>query len=191
MKKHTITIGDGVEQGILLSQFPFITLNNGVKICNFSSAHPYTFETEEILPACTMKVAQEHKLSDDNVTSPRFVGISAYEQYYVDHEYSRFNDKGERMKPRDPNKPDYEDVRINYYLEENSIAALTALARTDLDVILVPYPVKQCIDDAKKYQQALDNPDERFDIIYQKARVCKKVNPRDISQGIKSTQFCI
>ena len=32
---------------------PVITLNNGITIANWSSPHPFTFTTGEVLPACT------------------------------------------------------------------------------------------------------------------------------------------
>lgn len=32
---------------------PVITLSNGLRVANFSSAHPFTFEDGSILPACS------------------------------------------------------------------------------------------------------------------------------------------
>ncbi len=53
----------------MLSPMPMITLANGVSIANFSSPHPFTFDTGEVLPACaedraralTLEVVEEEK----------------------------------------------------------------------------------------------------------------------------------
>ena len=48
---------------IFLNKYPSIKLEEkGIRVVNYSSPHPYTFHTGEVLPACSDKVAQETKL---------------------------------------------------------------------------------------------------------------------------------
>jgi len=41
---------------------PVITLDNGITIANWSSPHPFTFTTGEVLPACEPDRAKEMSL---------------------------------------------------------------------------------------------------------------------------------
>ena len=48
---------------IFLNKYPRIKLEEkGIRVVNYSSPHPYTFHTGEVLPACSDEVAQETKL---------------------------------------------------------------------------------------------------------------------------------
>ena len=47
--------------------FPAITLNNGLTVVNYSSPHPYTFDTGEVLPACGADLVQKHSLVEKHV----------------------------------------------------------------------------------------------------------------------------
>lgn len=48
---------------IFLNKYPSIKLEEkGIRVVNYSSPHPYTFHTGEVLPACSDEVAQETKL---------------------------------------------------------------------------------------------------------------------------------
>ena len=48
---------------IFLDKYPSIKLEEkGIRVVNYSSPHPYTFHTGEVLPACSDEVAQETKL---------------------------------------------------------------------------------------------------------------------------------
>ena len=75
---------------MLLDQFPMITLNNGVTVCNFSSNHSYKFDTGETLPACLKVTADRHKLSIIETKIPRWKGHDAsdsnkYEKWEFEH----------------------------------------------------------------------------------------------------------
>jgi hypothetical protein len=39
-------------------QMPLITLNSGLTVANFSSGHTFTFDTGEVLAACSPKRAR-------------------------------------------------------------------------------------------------------------------------------------
>tara|TARA_R100000995_G_C3367522_1_gene70227 strand:- start:61 stop:480 length:420 start_codon:yes stop_codon:yes gene_type:complete len=48
---------------IFLNKYPSIKLEEkGIRVVNYSSPHPYTFHTGEVLPACSDEVARETKL---------------------------------------------------------------------------------------------------------------------------------
>ena len=47
---------------IFLNKYPSIKLDSGIRIVNYSSPHPYTFHTGEVLPACSDEVARDTKL---------------------------------------------------------------------------------------------------------------------------------
>jgi len=49
---------------LLIQKYPAIRLENKLVVVNFTSPHPYTFNTGEVLPACSDEVAQEMKLSE-------------------------------------------------------------------------------------------------------------------------------
>ena len=71
-----VMIGGIIMVDLLLSQFPVITLNSGVRICNFSSFHEYWLRTDEhdtvgeVLHGCTKAVADNHKLITEEVLTP-------------------------------------------------------------------------------------------------------------------------
>ena len=53
---------------------PVITLNNGLRIANMSSPHPFTFTTGEVLPECSAEEANRLKLDAVEVEVPGIKG---------------------------------------------------------------------------------------------------------------------
>jgi hypothetical protein len=47
--------------------FPAIVLNNGLTVVNYSSPHPYTFDTGEVLPACDQDLVKKHSLKEEHL----------------------------------------------------------------------------------------------------------------------------
>ena len=153
----------GLRGGVmLLDQFPMITLNNGVTVCNFSSNHPYKFDTGETLPACLKITADRHKLDTHEAKTPRWIGSKKFCE----------------------GEPDWYDVELTHTLPSHTKKDLKVLAKMDkLDIILVPYPLKSILNENWK------NDPDTF-TIWGKARTCRKIDPRDNSQGIYSNKFC-
>ncbi len=62
----------------MLSPMPTIKLANGVTIGNFSSPHPFTFDTGEILPACEEDRARALTLEvvEEEVCRPLWTDVS-------------------------------------------------------------------------------------------------------------------
>ena len=147
-------------QGMLLAEFPYVQLDNGLVVCNFSSFHTYQFNTGEILGACTKEVADMYKLTSKHSTRRR----------------SRMGSLGLKY---------WTDVSIKYHTTNVIMDALNMLhsdhrgCDRDLDIILVPFLLMDILKGATNW----DN--------FSKLRTCKKVDPRDISQGIFSDKFCI
>ena len=169
---------------LLLDQFPVITLDNGVMICNFSSFHDYWLRTDEndktgiILPACTKEVADYHKLITNEAGIPRWKGHDVMDtDYWGDWEFE--------YHKADPNNPDWIDVNLNMEMDSHTIKDLCTLAEMkELHVILVPYPIQAILNE--KWGK-----DTRSYIIWCKSRTCRKIDPRDITQGIYSNKFCV
>lgn len=167
-----------INKDLLLDQFTSIKLNNGITICNFSSFHDYVFNTGEVLPACTKEVADRHKLLTRERPSSRWIGhsfaeTSRYDNYMFEH------------YELDIDKPDWIDVELEMTIASHTLKDLKVLSEMNhLDIILVPYPLKDLLNQGwKKSHNGY--------IIWQKARTCRKVDPRDISKGIYSDKFCI
>ena len=53
-----------------MTNSPTITLSNGLTIANFSSPHPFTFTTGEVLPACEDAWAKEMMLDINETEYP-------------------------------------------------------------------------------------------------------------------------
>jgi uncharacterized protein (DUF302 family) len=55
---------------------PVIELKNGVRVANFSSPHPFTFDSGETLPACSPERAKELMLESVEVAVPGIKGTT-------------------------------------------------------------------------------------------------------------------
>jgi|TARA_Y100000034_G_scaffold50823_1_gene62559 hypothetical protein len=97
----------------LLNKYPMIKLDNGLNVVNYSSPHPYTFDTGEVLPMCTKEVSSTTMLKED-------------------HEVIDSPIRGIAVK----------DVFINFSLQPFMTHELVKLSlMSAVDIILVPYPV--------------------------------------------------
>ena len=151
---------------LLLDEFPAITLDNNIRICNFSSFHSYTFDTGEVLPACTKAVADKYKLKDIHKN---------YWNHTRRNGYVHSNCKISWM-----------DVSIKYDLTaeiRHSLALLHDI--NELDIVLVPFLLMDLLKSEGEYYMV-----NSIHSTPPKIRTCKKVDPRDISQGIFSNKFC-
>ena len=96
-----------------------ITLSNGLTIANFSSPHPFTFTTGEVLPACDDDWAKEMML-DINET-----------EYHVNEDGLVWT-----------------DVSLKIDVPKNVREELYKLMHNDdIDIILVPHMVLQAMKD--------------------------------------------
>ena len=152
---------------IIGDEFPCITLKNGIRVANFSSAHGYSFVTEEYLPSCTKEVADKYKMADKHLEKTclsQNTGVA------------------------------WQDMHLVYSITDEIKEALNDIATAEngfVDVILVPYPV---IDTIKRENLGTASQNGGGVLLkqeaYDKIRTCKKVDPRDVRAGIFSDKFC-
>ena len=102
-----------------MNNSPTITLSNGLTIANFSSPHPFTFTTGEVLSACEDAWAKEMMLDIDET------------EYHVNEDGLVWTDVS--LKIDVPS-----NVRIELYELMHS---------DDIDIILVPHMVLQAMKD--------------------------------------------
>ena len=167
---------------LLLDQFPVVTLSSGVTICNFSSFHDYWLRTDEHdikgekLPGCTKVVADRHKLITEESLEPRWKEWDIEETTVP--ELVEWYDL-------DKDNPDWLDVNLSLSIDLHTKKDLYVLAKMEkLHIILVPYPIQAILNEKWK-------KDTRSYTIWCKSRTCRKIDPRDITQGIYSNKFCV
>ena len=68
------------------NEFPFIKLNSGVTVMNFSSPHDYVFHTGEVLPACNHEIAQKYKLNSDHILHDRGIYSDVLIKYDISND---------------------------------------------------------------------------------------------------------
>ena len=175
-------MNDNNKVDLLLDQFPVITLNSGVTICNFSSFHDYWLRLDEhdpkgeTLPGCTKVVADRHKLFTTESLNPRWKGFDTLE-----------TDNSQLIQSYnlDEDNPDWVDVELSLTIDLHTMKDLYVLAKMkDLHIILVPYPIQAILNNKWK-------EDSRSYAVWCKSRTCRKIDPRDITQGIYSNKFCV
>ena len=181
---NVVMMGGITMVDLLLSQFPVITLNSGVRICNFSSFHSYWLRTDEhdeignTLPACTKEVADNHKLVTEEVLTPRWSKFKVEQTTGADKPFFE-------MYELDRHDPDWLDVELSLSIDLYTMQDLHVLAKMeDLDIILVPYPIQSILNERWRI-------DTKSYVIWCKSRTCRKIDPRDISQGVYSNKFCV
>ena len=177
-------MADNIKVDLLLDQFPVTILSSGISICNFSSFHPYWLRTDEhdmvgnVLFACTKTVADNHKLITEEVLTPRWSGFKTEQTKGAD---KFFFDTYEL----DRNDPDWLDVELSLSIDLHTMKDMYVLAKMkDLDIILVPYPIQSILNERWRI-------DTKSYMIWCKSRTCRKIDPRDITQGVYSNKFCV
>jgi len=144
---------------VLNEKYPLIKLNSGITVVNFGSPHSYTFDTGEILNACSDDVAKTMMLDKNH---------SGIANVIIDTADSRLN----VAVPKDQiehwqgyvlqNHPAYDgckmwlDVFINYQISSDIEDDITRLAEMDIvNIILVPYPVMNAWEYETKIQREI------------------------------------
>ena len=85
----------------------------------------------------------------------------------------------------DRNDPDWLDVELSLSIDLHTMQDLYVLAKMeDLDIILVPYPIKSILNERWRI-------DSKSYVVWCKSRTCRKIDPRDITQGVYSDRFCV
>ncbi len=90
---------------------PIVELENGIKVANFCSPHPFNFTTGEVLPACSPERVKALSLDVVEKESPH------------------------------PRNPEITDIEIRFELTDVIKLALQAAQESEADVVLVPFPL--------------------------------------------------
>ena len=144
---------------VLDGKYPFINLKSDVTIVNFGSPHSYTFDTGEVLNACSDDVARTMMLDKNH---------SGIANVIIDTADTRLN----VAIPKDEiehwqgyvlqNHPAYDgckmwlDVFINYQISSEIEDDIVRIAEMDIvNIILVPYPVMNAWEYETKLQREI------------------------------------
>jgi hypothetical protein len=103
-----------------MDPMPIITLANGLKVGNFSSPHPFTFTTGEILPRCSEKRVKALELVSKETIYKTLIGTQLVDNIQLSFEL---------------------DEQLELELE----ACLIQYSTLVVDIILVPLPVMTCL----------------------------------------------
>ena len=114
---------------------PVITLKGGLKIGNFSSPHPFTFTTGEVLPACSNERAKELMLVVNEVETQHPDVLEGDRIYHG-----------------------WTDIEITFSISEEVLEELGKLTtdwRDDkFDLLLVPFPVLNAVKQAAREEDS-------------------------------------
>ena len=130
---------------ILGQRYPILTLKSGLTVVNYGSNHEYTFNTDEVLGACSNTVCNDTKLDPHHTGIARVLIDNAGSRLSVDIPDGKLDDWNEYILKRYPNYKDCKmwlDVFINYQVSDNIMDDILLIAEMDMiDIILVPYPL--------------------------------------------------
>jgi hypothetical protein len=128
---------------IIYEKYPFLKLNNGIGVCNFTSPHRYIFTTGETLAACSDHIANSMKLKGQHTGTGRVIINGGQESIAIPQKdvdnWKEYIIKG---WPQYRNEVMWLDVSIDYKIPDKMLDDILAINEMDIvDIILVPYPV--------------------------------------------------
>ena len=130
---------------ILGGRFPITTLKNGITVVNYGSNHEYTFNTDEVLGACSDEVCNATKLTPDHTGTARVLIDNAGSRSSVnipDDELDHWRNYVLFDNPEYKDCKMWLDVFINYTVSTHIMDDILMIAEMDIiDIILVPYPL--------------------------------------------------
>lgn len=128
---------------------PRITLSNGLTIANFSSPHPFTFTTGEILPACKPKWVKKMSLDIDEKEIPMPKEFQDFVWY---------------------------DIKLTITIPQHVSEQIVLLNKdTDIDIILVPFMVLKALN--KHHNKFAYSYFKKCRVIRVADRVTKEIYP--------------
>ena len=137
---------------ILGQRYPILTLNSGITVVNYGSNHEYTFNTDEVLGACSNEVCNATKLNPDHSGTARVIidkagsrlGVNIPDHVVKMEMKMKLNWREYVIKEY----PEYKDCKmwldvfINYMVTDHIMDDILMIAEMDMiDIILVPYPL--------------------------------------------------
>ena len=144
---------------VLDGKYPFINLKSDVTIVNFGSPHSYTFDTGEVLNACSDDVARTMMLDKNHTGIANVIIDTADTRLNVPIPKDKIDSwQGYVLQ----NHPAYDgckmwlDVFINYQISSEIEDDIVRIAEMDIvNIILVPYPVMNAWEYETKLQREI------------------------------------
>lgn len=150
-----------------MDKMPIVTLVSGLRVGNFSSAHPFTFVTGEVLPACSPERARALMLATQETETRRARWSSGY------------------------GTTEWVEIELTFGMSEEVRSAL-AIDSTGLDVLLVPLPVRQAIKaEVARVREMMESYSDRvtWDDVERIARTCRVADR--VTKVIYGDRFCL
>ena len=186
---------------VLNGKYPLINLKSGVTIVNFGSPHSYTFDTDEVLNACSDDVARTMMLDKNHTGIANVIIDTADTRLNVPIPKDKIDSwQGYVLQ----NHPAYDgckmwlDVFINYQISSEIEDDIVRIAEMDIvNIILVPYPVMNAWEYETKIQREIvdklgNDALVRFTDVWQfallKMRTCHLKDR--VTKIIYSDRFC-
>ena len=144
---------------VLNGKYPLINLKSGVTVVNFGSPHSYTFDTGEVLNACSDDVARTMMLDKNHTGIANVIIDTADTRLNVPIPKDKIDSwQGYVLQ----NHPAYDgckmwlDVFINYQISSEIEDDIVRIAEMDIvNIILVPYPVMNAWEYETKLQREI------------------------------------
>jgi len=186
---------------ILGGQYPIVTLKNGLTVVNYGSNHEYTFNTDEVLGACSDEVCHGTELTSDHSGTAQVMIDSAGARLTVNVPDSKLDHWRDHVLMEYPEYKDCKmwlDVFINYLVGSRIMDDILMIAEMDIiDIILVPYPLmnawsRECRMQ-KEIADKIDNNgvkefSNNWEFALFKMRTCKLEDR--VTKIIYSDRFC-
>ena len=146
---------------VLDGKYPLVKLESGIHVVNFGSPHSYTFDTDEVLGACSDEVARETMLDANHTGVANVIIDTADSRLKVSIPKDKIDNWRGYVQHNHPANADNKmwlDVFINYQIPSAIEADLVLLAEMDMiNIILVPYPLMNAWEYETKIQREVVN----------------------------------
>ena len=186
---------------ILGQRYPILTLNSGITVVNYGSNHEYTFNTDEVLGACSNEVCNATKLNPDHSGTARVIIDKDGSRLGVnipDRDLDRWSDYVLSEYPQYSDCKMWLDVFINYMVTDHIMDDILMISEMDMvDIILVPYPLMNAWSrECRMQKEIADKMDnngvkefsDNWKFALLKMRTCKLEDR--VTKIIYSDRFC-
>jgi len=129
---------------------PIIKLSNGLRVCNFSSPHDFSFEDSSILKACSLDHAEKYKVNFNEVKTKQLI-----------------------------NNIEIENIELSFSLSDVLLKEVKEIIKTwklknEYDLIIIPLTMLNAIKENKELKN-IDLKELPFRVIRMRSRTEKKV----------------
>ena len=165
-----------------LHVIPIVKLQcNGLKVANFSSPHSFTFTTGEVLGGCADERSRALMLEAEEIETSNMGSVFKSDAAFK--VYCEWAHAGGVM-PDCCDVPDrsWTDIELKFSMSADVMSALERVCELDVDVVLVPYPVLQCI------REIASKSDDGWYLVTSKCRTIRSADR--VKKTIYPDRFC-